>query len=64
MSIEMELCRESDRFIITQFIPPNTVKRLCKYIFASELFVPAAHNLVILAFEFVLFCHTTLLDFI
>ena len=54
MSIKLELCRKSDRFITTKFIPPITVKRLCKYIFASVLFVPAAQNLVILAFEFVL----------
>ena len=64
MSIKLELCRKSDRFIITQFIPPNAVKNLCKYIFASVLFVPAAQNLVILAFEFVLVCHTMLLDII
>lgn len=47
-----------------KFIPPNAVKRLCKYIFASVLFVPAAQNLVILAFEFVLFCLTMLLDIV
>lgn len=64
MSVKLELCRKSDRFIIMQFIPPNAVKRLCKYIFGSVLFVPAAENLVILAFEFVLFCHTLLLDII
>lgn len=55
------LCRKSDRFIITEFI---ATKRLCKYIFASVIFVPAAQILVILAFEFVLFCHTMSLGII
>lgn len=41
-------------YIIMQFTPPNAAKRLCKYIFASVLFVSAAQNPVILEFCFLL----------
>lgn len=59
--IKLTLCCKSDRFVITEF---TATKRLCKYIFASLIFVPAVQILVILAFEFVLFCHTVLLGII
>lgn len=62
MSIKLELCRNSDGLIITQFVPPKAFKSLCRYIFASMIVVPAAQNLVILASEFVLFSNTMLLD--
>lgn len=52
--IQLTLCRKSDGFIITEFI---ATKRLCKYIFASVIFVPAAQILVILAFECFVLSH-------
>lgn len=58
---QADVVPKSDRFAITEFV---ATKRLCKYIFASVIFAPAAQILVVLAFEFVMFCHTMLLGII